>query len=196
MSRRATRFCVLSSASLAVAVLLTGCTSAAHSARTSTAAPITNTTPVVPPGPRAVHLSDYSNNDSADSSVILTGAIGDYGHAVSVHANGSTDPEHGDQLNLVLAHGSFRLSIADIDKHIVAAFTTFPPNTTTCSGLVSEDGAAPIVPGSGTGAYQNLHGTFELHVSIDEVDRKSHCNAGSKFLSQTIVITGWAQVTQ
>jgi hypothetical protein len=175
----------------AVALLLASCT--AGQSRSGGAAAST-TTALDGSDPTVVHLSDYSSNDGARSSVILTGAIGDYGQAVTVNGKGATDAEHSDQLKLTLTHGSFQISIGGIDKKIVSAFTSFPANTTTCSGLVSVDGAAPIVPRSGTGSYQRIRGTFHLHVSIDEVDQETHCRPSSKFLSQAIVITGWADL--
>ena len=49
-----------------------------------------------------VTISAYSENDGPTARVILTGAIGDYGKAVSVHPDGTTDPEHGSQLKLGL----------------------------------------------------------------------------------------------
>src|SRR5205814_853472 len=146
--RHATHLPVLASSCLAAAVVLVACTSGAHA--THTPSLTHSATPASLSGPDAVHLTHYSHNDSAHPTVIVAGAIGDYGQALSDHANGATDPEHGDQLKLVLTHGSFRLNNADMDKRIVAAFTTFPANTATCSGLVSLDGSAPIMPGSGT----------------------------------------------
>jgi hypothetical protein len=176
----------------AVALLVSGC-----SAGKSATGPAASTTKALDGAdPTVVHLSDYSSNDGARSSVILTGAVGDYGQGVSVNAKGAIDAEHSDQLKLILTHGTFELRIGDIDKKIVSAFTSFPANTTTCSGLVIVDGAAPIVPRSGTGGYQRIHGTFHLHVSIDEVDQKTHCSSSSRFLSQAIVITGWADLSK
>src|SRR5262249_43173206 len=67
----------------------------------------------------AVHLTDYSNDDGPNSTVILSGAVGDYGKAQSVNPDGSVDPEHQHQLNLMLTHGSFRLDFADLDKKFV-----------------------------------------------------------------------------
>jgi hypothetical protein len=179
-----------------VALLLTGCSSAssgatAHTSATGSASvPPTGATATPADGRNVVDLTDYSNNDSARSTVVLTGAVGDYGHAVTVHGSGSTDPEHGDQLELRLTHGSFRLRVADLDKKIVDAFTNFPPDTTTCSGRVSATGPAPIVPGSGAGEYRKITGAFDLSITIDEVDQRTNCGPGSKFLSQIIVITG------
>jgi hypothetical protein len=139
-----------------------------------------------------VHLTDYSDNDGAKSKVILTGAIGDYGEATSVSTNGAV---HRSELDLSLAGGSFRISIADLDKKIVSAFSHFPSNSSTCSGSVIVRGAAPIVAGSGTGSYRGISGTFDLTVTIDEVVAKSKCDASAAFLSQAVVISGSGSVS-
>jgi hypothetical protein len=63
-----------------------------------------------------VELVDYADNDGPTSTVILTGAVDDAGKAQSVGPDGTVDPEHRSQLNLMLAQGSFRLDIAVLDK--------------------------------------------------------------------------------
>jgi hypothetical protein len=60
-----------------------------------------------------VHFIGYSkNSDGPAFTVIVSGAIGDYGSAVTVRRDGTTDPEHSSELRLRLKHGSFRLNIA------------------------------------------------------------------------------------
>src|SRR6478735_7452219 len=54
----------------------------------------------------AVHLTEYSSDDGPRSSVILTGAIGDFGEAISVHLDGTINPDHDSQSRLELSHGS------------------------------------------------------------------------------------------
>jgi hypothetical protein len=142
-----------------------------------------------------VHLTDYSDNDGAKSKVILTGAIGDYGGATSVSANGTKGSAHRSELDLSLAHGSFRVRIDDLDKKIVSAFSHFPSNTITCSGSVIVTGAAPIVAGSGTGSYRRISGSFNLTATIDEVVAKSRCDASGAFLNQAVVISGSGSVS-
>lgn len=177
-------------------LLLSGCSTSSHgSEHPGGTQPAGGSRSGTPADASTVHITDYSDNDTARSSVVLTGAVGDYGQAQTVHGNGSTDPEHGDQLALRLTHGSFRLSIGDLDKRVVDAFTNFPPNRTTCSGRVQVSGPAAVVPGSGAGAYGRIAGTFELSITIDEVDQRSHCGPSSPFLSQAIVISGSGTVT-
>jgi hypothetical protein len=143
----------------------------------------------------SVGFTSYTDNDGPESTVILTGGIGDYGTAVSVHPDGSVDPEHSSQLKLTLRDGSFRIGIADLDKKFVSAMSSFPPNTSTCSGTVRVSGATPIVAGSGTGAYQGISGGFNLTITLAEVDAKANCGPSSAFLRQSIVIAGSGTVS-
>ena len=92
----------------------------------------------------------------------------------------------------MLVFPPFRIDIADLDKKFVATMATFPANRSTCSGTASVTGPAPIVDGSGTGAYRGITGSFALTISLVEVDEKPSCNG---LVAQLIVITGTADVT-
>src|SRR5262245_45076206 len=97
------------------------------------------------------------NSDGASFSAIFTGAVGDYGRAVTVDLDGRADSEHPSALELELSRGSFRLNIADIEKEIVEATSHEPIYPVTCSTFVDVTAAAPVVPGSGTGAYRGIN---------------------------------------
>jgi hypothetical protein len=143
----------------------------------------------------AVHFTDYAiNTDGPSSSVILTGAVGDYGTAESVGPDGSIDSRHTSQLRLSLKRGSFRMDISTLGARLVAAYRSFPADPHTCSGSVSVRAAVPVVAGSGTGAYARLRGTFDLTAVVDEVD-KPPCDGTGAFLEQTIIITGTGTVS-
>jgi hypothetical protein len=47
--------------------------------------------------------------------VVLSGAIGDFGAAVSVLPNGKVDTEHSSQFKLALTQGSLRIVINEVD---------------------------------------------------------------------------------
>lgn len=147
-------------------------------------------------GGRTVELVDYADNDGPTSTVILTGAVGDAGKAQSVGPDGAVDPDHRSQLKLMLAHGSFRLDIADLDKKIVAAFGHFPMDSGTCSGSVTVSGTAPIVAGSGSGAYQGITGTFTLTVTVAEDFPPAHCDVTAPPLAEAIVMSGTGKVSR
>lgn len=161
-----------------------------------------------PPGPSAAtvqastapgrtHITDYSvNSDGPTSAVIVTGAVGDYGHGVFVDADGKTDPEHTGELELRLSHGTFRLQAAALDRTIAAAFRHWPGSPRTCSGHITVSAAVPVLAGSGTGAYRGITGAFAASATIDEVDRPGPgCRtATGAFLNQVIIITGTGTV--
>ncbi|HEY3977495.1 MAG TPA: hypothetical protein VGM79_09505 [Streptosporangiaceae bacterium] len=193
---------VLLSAAAATAVSLAGCAPAGAGHRPSPppAAARTVTAASGPAASRAqaggtVQFVDYQDNDGPRAAAVLTGAIGDYGPAVSVHPDGTTDPDHDSQLKLVLARGSFRLSIARLDAQLVAVFRHFPPDRATCSGTVTVTGAVPVVAGSGTASYRGISGTFDMKITIAEVDARAGCSGTSAFLAQAVIFAGTGTVS-
>ena len=184
----ASMFAVAASAAV---LLAAGCASTAP--KTTTAGSTSEIKATTAGG--VVHFIGYSkDSDGPDLAVILTGAIGDFGPAVTVHPDGTTDPEHTSELRLGLRHGSFRLNIASLDKKIVSADSHWR-STPTCSFHLSVTAVTPVVPGSGTGSYRGVSGSVNMTVTIDEVDVKP-CPCGtSGFLSQLIFLVGSGAVS-
>jgi hypothetical protein len=152
--------------------------------------------PHIPKAGGTVNFSAYSDNDGPTSTLVLTGVIGDYGHAVRMTTSGSKTQDN--ELQLTMSEGSFRLDIAGIEGELVRAVSTdFPTNGTTCSGLEVVTGNAPIVSGSGTRAYEGLQGTFRLTISINEVEKWPACpkDDTSPYLAQTVFISGSGSVS-
>jgi hypothetical protein len=180
---------------LASAAAVAGCASAgAPAATTARAAPARAVTTASASG--ATRIMAYSvNSDGPDFRAIMTGAVGDYGPAVTVYPDGKVDPEHTSELELNLSHGSFRLSIARLDAEVARAYRHWPSSAATCSGSITVAAPAPVVAGSGTGAYRGIAGRFSMTVTIDEVDVKPVCNGTSKFLSQVILMAGAGAVS-
>ena len=180
---------------VAGAIATAGCASAATTSARAAAA-LSAAAARSADGNGTTHLLVYSvNSDGPDFQAIATGAVGDYGPGVTVHPDGTVDPEHTSQLELKLTHGSFRLSIAKIDQDVVNAYRRWPSDQATCSGSITVTAPAGVVPGSGTGAYRGITGTFSMSVTIDEVDAKPVCNGTSKFLSQLILMDGVGTVS-
>jgi hypothetical protein len=144
-----------------------------------------------------VFFTAYQNDDLPGATVVLSGAIGDFGAAVSVLRNGAVDPEHSSQFNLALTQGSFRIVIGPLHAKLLKALSHALYNLRTCSGHVSVTGAAPVVAGSGTGAYKGISGSFTLTITGNEVDAKPGCQpfSGSALLAQTIFIAGSGTVS-
>jgi hypothetical protein len=146
-----------------------------------------------------VHIIDYTNDDGAVTTAVLTGAIGDLGQGLSVNPDGTLSAEHN-ELNLVLSQGTFRLDIADLVKKFLAAASnaTWQHGPKSCSGYMKASGSAPIIAGSGTGDYRGITGTFQMTMTGAEVDvptTANECNVTGAFLSQIIITEGTATIS-
>jgi hypothetical protein len=187
---------ILAIAVSACALLAGGCASPANNAPAAKA-PAAGATSAAKTSAAdgTVHfIGDSKNSDGPDFTVILTGAIGDYGQAVTVLPNGRIDPEHTSELRLGLQKGSFRLSIVSLHRELRSADNRWVANRT-CSFHLSVTAAAPVVPGSGTGLYRGISGSFNLTVTIDEVDAKPCPHGTTRFFSQLIFVVGSGTVS-
>jgi hypothetical protein len=147
--------------------------------------------------------NDGGNENSAASTVVLTGGIGDFGQAQRVNADdthgtgGTRGPVDGSELNLVLRAGSFRLDAARLDAASAGILARLPADPASCSGTISAEVAAPIVAGSGTGAYKGIAGVFDLTISAAGVNPGSDqgCGiAGTPRGEPVIVVSGSGSV--
>ena len=130
------------------------------------------------------------NSDGAYWHAIVSGVIGDYGPAVSIDPNGQVDPAHNSELDLRLTHGSFRLSIAALDKKFVKAAAHEPVYPKTCTDLISVTGTTPIVAGSGSGAYGGIRGSFPVILTLNEVETRPCRPSPGAFRAQLITVAG------
>jgi hypothetical protein len=177
---------------LAGALAATGCAASAASTTASTAS--TSATAPATAGTNA-HLMVYSiNSDGPDLRAIVTGAIGDYGPAVTVFPNGKVDPSHTHDLELKLARGSFMLSITELDKKFVAVTSHEPIYPRTCSDYMTASAPMAVVPGSGTGAYRGISGRFAVTITADEVEKKP-CQPVGAIQYQALVLRGPGHVS-
>lgn len=171
---------------------LAACSSSATTAAATSQGALTATTTPgkTPPGVRGqVHLTVWSvDSDGPDFQAILSGAIGDYGPAVTVLANGKVDPEHTSQMELKLRHGTFRLYIDGIASKLRAQTAHEPVYPATCSDYFDVSATVPVVAGSGTGAYRGIRGSFSLTLTDYEDEKTPPC--GPPFLAQILVLSG------
>lgn len=168
---------------LAGVLAATGCAAPAASTSATAAAPTTAAT-------HTAHLMVYSiNSDGPDLRAIVTGAIGDYGPAVTVFPNGRVDPSHTHDLELKLTHGTFKLSITELIKKFVAVTSHEPVYPRTCSDYMTASAPMAVVPGSGTGAYRGISGRFMVTITGDEVER-TPCQPAAAFRWQALVLRG------
>jgi hypothetical protein len=136
------------------------------------------------------------NTDGAYFHAIISGVIGDYGPAVSIYPDGKVNPQHTSEMVLRLIRGSFRISIAALDKAFVKVASHEPIYPKTCSDLMSVTRSTPIVAGSGTGAYRGIRGSFSVTLTGNEVEaRPCGPNRPSAFRSQLLTLAGSGPVS-
>jgi hypothetical protein len=176
---------------LAGALAVTGCAASAASSR----APATAPASTAGAASHLTHLMVYSiNSDGPDFRAIVSGAIGDYGPAVTVLPNGKVDPSHTHDLELKLTRGTFKLSLTELDKKFVAVTSHEPIYPRTCSDYLTASAPMAIVPGSGTGAYRGISGRFTVTITGDEVEKKP-CQPAAGFRWQALVLRGPGRVS-
>ena len=181
---------------LLLAGTIAGCSSAASGATASKPTAGTAGSATLAADTANTHLAVWSvNSDGPDFQAILAGAVGDYGPGVTVHPDGSVDPDHTSELELKLSRGSFRVSIAAIDAAFVKAVAHWPYNKETCSIQGAVTGTAPVVAGSGTGVYHGITGSFTLTISLNEDYIKGPaCGETTGFKAQLILISGTGSI--
>src|SRR5580693_6300315 len=93
----------------------------------------------------------------AVSSIVITGAIGDYGTATSVDQNGKVD-QNGNFVVIALKKGTFKVDSTALNQ---AANNVQPTvNTTTCSATGTGSGSVTLM--DGTGLYAGISGTLNI----------------------------------
>lgn len=172
---------VLAIAAFADVLVTGGCASAATTSMARAAAATGGTANIMIYG---------VNTDGAYWHAIVSGVIGDYGPTVSIYPDGQVDPAHNGELELHLTHGSFRLSIAALDKKFVKAAAHEPVYPKTCTDLISVTGTTSIVAGSGTGAYRGIRGSFPVALTLNEVEARPCRPSPGAFRAQLITVAG------
>jgi len=190
---------VLAAAACCV-VLTGGCVSAAAKTSAATRTPAAagapaTATAAAPTGGKANIMIYGVNTDGAYWHAIISGVIGDYGPAVSIYPDGKIDPMHNSEMELRLTHGSFRLSIAALDKAFVKATRREPVYPKTCTDLISVTGTTPIVAGSGKGAYRGISGSFPVTITLNEVEARPCQPSPGAFRAQLITVAGTGTVS-
>ena len=178
---------MLAIAAVAGALVAGGCVSAATKAQ---AAATASARAAAATGGTANLMIYAANTDGAYWHAIVSGVIGGYGPAVSIYPDGHVDPAHHSELELRLTHGSFRLSIAALDKEFVTAASHEPIYPKTCTDLVRVTGTIPIVAGSGTGAYRGIRGSFPVTLTLNEVEARPCQPSPGAFRAQLITVAG------
>lgn len=91
------------------------------------------------------------------SSILVSGAIGDYGTAISTTANGVPNP-NGNFVKVELREGTFKVDSTGLNSKANKAQPVF--NASTCSGWLSVTG--PVTVSDGTGLYKGISGSLSI----------------------------------
>jgi len=133
------------------------------------------------------------------AKIVVTGAIGDYGTALSVNKAGKTDT-NGDYEKITLQQGSFLVNATKLNAKLNHLKPTI--NTATCS--VSATGTGPVTLSNGAGLYAGISGTLQITFKFAFIGprfssgpHKGQCNESNKApaLAQYQSITGSGTVS-
>ena len=97
-------------------------------------------------------------SDGLHATILMTGAIGDYGNALTIDKNGRPDP-NGSYVKVTLQKGGFEINSTTLNAKANKAQPTF--NTATCSAALSV--AGPVTLFNGTGLYTGVAGTLTVN---------------------------------
>jgi hypothetical protein len=119
------------------------------------------TTPSTPAGGPVRLFATPGNGGSA--TIVITGAIGDYGNALNVNKNGTADPK-GNYVKVTLHKGTFEINSTTLNAKTNSLGSQTPIDKATCS--MEASASAPVTLLDGTGLYKGITGT--LNVTITE----------------------------
>jgi hypothetical protein len=132
-----------------------------------------------------------SNNGGG--TVLITGAVGDYGTAQEVNAAGKPDSK-GKYREVKLTKGTILFNLTAYQAAQNSAKFVF--NTSTCTGYSSS--GAPIQFVSGTGAYLGIKGSATLNSEIALIlpkKKNGSCNENANPLSSYSSVYGSGTVS-
>jgi hypothetical protein len=113
------------------------------------------TIPSTPAGGSVKLFATPSNGLHA--TILMTGAIGDYGNALTIDKSGTPEP-NGNYVKVTLQKGGFEINSTTLNAKANKAQPTF--NTATCSAAFSV--AGPVTLFNGTGLYTGIDGTLTV----------------------------------
>lgn len=119
------------------------------------------TVPSSPAG-GSVRLFATPTNDGG-VTIVITGAIGDYGSGRNINKNGTANP-NGNYVKVTLHKGTFEINSTTLNAKTNSLGSQTPIDKATCS--MEASASAPVTLLDGTGLYKGITGT--LNVTITE----------------------------
>ena len=107
-------------------------------------------------GPVKVFVTPSEANGE-HGTILIVGAIGDWGTTLNINANGTPDP-NGNYAKVTLQKGTFDVNLTSLNALSNKGQPTFYPGS--CSGIFSVKG--PVGLSDGTGAYKGISGTLTI----------------------------------
>jgi hypothetical protein len=145
------------------------------------------------PAGGAVYIHATGGNGPA-GTIIITGAIGDYGKTLSIDKNGKTD-SNGNYVRITLHKGTFEVNSTVLNGKTNHAQPVV--NRATCSFQFT--GSGPVTLFNGTGLYKGIKGKVLITISFGAVGslyksgpHKGQCNLSNNapLVAQYGSITG------
>jgi hypothetical protein len=189
------RFKVIGALVVVTALMAVSADVALATSRPNGTAPFAATTPSTPAG-GSVKIF-VTPGSSAAATILITGAIGDYGKTLTIDKSGKTDP-NGNYVKITLQKGMFELDSTTLDAKANSTKPIF--YKATCSAQLSATG--PVTLFDGTGLYKGITGTLniiETYAFISPLStsgqNKGKCNLSTQPISQYSSITGSGTVS-
>jgi hypothetical protein len=133
-------------------------------------------------------------SNGAKSTIVITGAIGDYGTATSTDQNGKVD-KNGNFVVIALKKGTFKVDSTALNQATNNVQPTV--NSATCSATGT--GSGPVTLMDGTGLYGGISGTLNITETFAFIgppfksgSKKGQCNlsGNAQPLAQYASLTG------
>lgn len=134
-------------------------------------------------------------SDSPYGTIVVAGAIGDYGKTRSMDKNGKTNA-NGNFVEITLQKGSFEVDSTALNKKTANTPPTVNDKTTCSFGFT---GSGPVKLFNGTGLYKGISGTATITIAFVGVGprytsgtKKGQCNPSNsaKPLASSGTISG------
>lgn len=156
------------------------------------------TASVKAPARDSISVFMESANSDDGTTVVVTGAIGDYGDtAGKMDKNGKANPD-GNYSRLDLQRGTIEVDLTTFNAMTDTAQATI--DTATCSAHTT--GTAPVELLNGTGRYKGISGKVKLTQTIAVVlprytsgKDKGKCNEKANPAAQWVSVTGSGTVS-
>jgi hypothetical protein len=122
----------------------------------------------------------WAHATNGAGTIVLTGAVGDYGKIVTIDKNGKTDA-NGTYVKVTLQHGSFEVNLTKYDADW--GKVSFPIDKATCSSGGPFTGS--VVVFNGSGLYKGISGTLTMTATDIWILARHNGKCGSVLFNTT-----------